>query len=115
MKTVLSYEDKVVIKNDKMYAHQIWKIHHQKKWDYYWCVNRLLNGYQISGSIDNVEGSSRPKNMITEEKSELVRTSFALKRTRRITIKHLRKFKVHMKLRDLQSVASKKTMDLINS
>ena len=115
MKTVLSYEDKVVIENDKMYAHQIWKIHHQKKLDYYWCVNRLLNGYQISGSIDNVEGSSRPKNMITEEKSELVRTSFALKRTRRIPIKHLRKFKVHMELQDLQSVASCKTVDLINS
>ena len=72
---VLSYEDKIVIKNDydefKLNAHQIWKRHHQKKWDYS-SVNRLLNRYQRTGSIDRVKGSGRPKNVATEENGELV-------------------------------------------
>ena len=72
---VLSYEDKIVIKNDfdefHLNAYQICKKHNSKGWDYS-SVNRLIKKYKKTGSIDRVKGSGRPKSATTEENCELV-------------------------------------------
>ena len=72
---VFSYEDKVIIQNDfeefGWSAYQIWKIHSSKGWTYT-SVKRLLQRYKETGTMKRAKGSGHPKNVATDENTDIV-------------------------------------------
>ena len=72
---VLSFEDKVIIKNDleekNWTAYKIWKEHPTKKWSIS-SVQRLVNKIKETGSTERRPGSGRPVTATTEENGDLV-------------------------------------------
>ena len=72
---VFSNEDKVIILNNfeewGWSAYRIVKEHHKKNWDKR-SVQRLINRYKESGTVERKTGSGRPKTATTVENGELV-------------------------------------------
>ena len=106
---VLSYENKVFIKNDydefEINTHESWKGHHQNKW-HYSSVNLLLNRYQRTGSIERVKGSGCPRNVTAKEDSELLEDLTSSQEDEPQVMKHLGGLKVQLVLQDLQCLTS---------